>query len=432
MFRKPIIALAIFLTLLLPGVAYATGVTLGLGEVTAATGSNVGYFGSALAGSLVPVKVIDNSGEIIFYDEVSADANGTFSGNFVIPGIEAGVVTVVAGYGNDVSVQNLTVTRARQNSSSDSQHISTSSGSTTVSPSSGGTVSLNNEAMLSIPPGAIQSAFPVPVSVKKVTTPAVPSGFRVLSTTYRFSVDKQDHFSFSKPVTLTFNFDPSRLAPEEKPAVYYYDDNKGQWINIGGTVLGNTISVTVNHFTIFTVMAEESQSFHMRIMDICGHWAEKSIEKLMAIKALTGYPDGTFKPDKVITRAEFVTVLVKAFKLAPERGRVFSDTADHWAGGDIATAMANGIISGYSEKRFGPDDPVTREQMAVMTVKAAKLSLGGQVSFADAGDIPDWAKDFVTAAVQKGLMKGYPGNTFRPGDKATRAEAVTVVVNALK
>lgn len=120
--------------------------------------------------------------------------------------------------------------------------------------------------------------------------------------------------------------------------------------------------------------SEKEQAPAINLSDISGHWAKVNIEKLVALGAICGYPDGTFKPESTITRAEFATVLVKAFKLGAKQGKMFADTASHWAKDYIATASSYGIINGYDSARFGPDDPVTREQMAFMAVKAAKLN----------------------------------------------------------
>ena len=168
--------------------------------------------------------------------------------------------------------------------------------------------------------------------------------------------------------------------------------------------------------------------------DISGHWAEDNIKKLVAMGIISGYPDGAFLPDNAITRAEFAVMLEKAFKIAQQDGQVFADTAGHWAEKYIATATTYGIVNGYGDSSFGPDDPVTREQMAVMIIKAAKLSPAAgeaETQFADSGSISDWAVQAVAMVTKEGIMKGYLDNTFRPQGRATRAEAVTAVINAL-
>lgn len=168
------------------------------------------------------------------------------------------------------------------------------------------------------------------------------------------------------------------------------------------------------------------------LKDITNHWAGERINNLVAQGAIKGYPDGTFQPDATITRAEFTTVVVKAFNLTNSNGKVFTDTSGHWAKDYIATATAAGIVGGYNDNVFGPNDPVTREQMAAMVVKAANLTVAAaENQFADSSGIAGWAQKAVATAVNNQIIRGYPDNTFKPGGKATRAEAVTVIVNAL-
>lgn len=83
--------------------------------------------------------------------------------------------------------------------------------------------------------------------------------------------------------------------------------------------------------------------------DITGHWAETQVRKMMNQGIISGYPDGSFKPDEKITRAEFASLVVKGFKLSGGSGKVFADTADHWAKDFIATANAYGVVNGYSD-----------------------------------------------------------------------------------
>lgn len=166
-------------------------------------------------------------------------------------------------------------------------------------------------------------------------------------------------------------------------------------------------------------------------VDIAGHWAKDNIKKLLAAGASTGYPEGTYKPDNKITRAEFATLLVKAFQLSPASGKVFDDTAGHWARDYISTAAACGIVNGYSNSCFGPDEWITREQMAVMLVKAAGFKqAAGQKSFADDSQVSPWAKEAVAVSAEKQVINGYPDNSFRPFNTASRAEAATVIAKS--
>ncbi|MGI5822477.1 MAG: S-layer homology domain-containing protein [Dethiobacteria bacterium] len=162
--------------------------------------------------------------------------------------------------------------------------------------------------------------------------------------------------------------------------------------------------------------------------DIEGHWAQNTLQAMVDEEMISGYPDGTFKPNNNITRAEFATLLVKAFALEPGAGTVFDDTAEHWAKEAIATANYHRLVSGYSESSFGPDDPVTREQIAVMIVNAADAEpMFTAQAFTDSDDVASWAQEAVEKAAAAKLIAGYPDGTFRPKANATRAEAAVVL-----
>ncbi|MGR6836656.1 S-layer homology domain-containing protein [Syntrophomonas erecta] len=304
-----------------------------------------------------------------------------------------------------------------------------------ISPAKGGTVSLEDEASIDIPAGAVTKPGKVEVKIERLGTfPDLPAGCKLLkgSYVYAFSLDGGS-YSFAKKVTIKLKFDPDVLEGKEIPAIYYYDEATEQWVDLGGTVSGSAISVQVDHFTIFAVMTVIPEPREVALTDIDGHWAMDNIKKLVVQGAISGYPDGSFQPDNTITRAEFATVLVKAFKLENKGSHVFADTAGHWAEDYIACAAANEVASGYDGDKFGPDNLITREQMGVMIFKAAKLApIEEENRFADSAGISGWAREALAAATSNGIMKGYPDNTVNPQGNATRAEAVTVIVNALR
>ncbi len=167
--------------------------------------------------------------------------------------------------------------------------------------------------------------------------------------------------------------------------------------------------------------------------DLAGHWAEKGILEFVGLGVIKGYPDGSFRPDAEISRAEFACVLVNALGLKPQKHAVFDDTADHWAKDYINTAAAYGIVVGFDAKTFGPDLRITREQMAVMVGRVKRYAASpDDIIFKDNADISDWARVAVAASVKAGIMVGYPDNSFRPQGVSTRAEAVTVVLRISK
>jgi hypothetical protein len=301
----------------------------------------------------------------------------------------------------------------------------------TIKPGEGGTVKLGNQAAIEIPAGAMSGIKSVKVRIEQDSDPpGVPAGLTLLGDVYQFSVDSNTNYSFKKPVTITLWFDSSLVGHNMTPVIYYYDQAEEQWIKVGQEVSGNTIKAQVRHSGQFAVMAEALRS---PLTDISGHWAESKIRELVGRGAVSGYPDGTFKPDNNITRGEFVTVVVKVLELQPRSGPIFVDSAGHWAKDSIATAAYYGIVNGYSASTFGPDDYITREQMALMIVRALQINPASYAPpFTDSHLISSWAREAVATAAEKGIVNGYPDGTMRPLANATRAEAVTMVGNALK
>lgn len=169
--------------------------------------------------------------------------------------------------------------------------------------------------------------------------------------------------------------------------------------------------------------------------DIETSWAKESIERAAALGVVNGKPDGTFDPNGTLTRAEFVAMLLRTLEevqtVPMEASVAFTDTKGHWAENEISVAVSMGLASGYGNGKFGPDDSITREQLAVMLQKAWNLSKGGQINFTDGTSISAWAKDAVAAAVGAGLFTGYQDGSFRPQAKATRAEATVLLLRAL-
>lgn len=173
-------------------------------------------------------------------------------------------------------------------------------------------------------------------------------------------------------------------------------------------------------------------------MDTPGHWAEDVIKQMSGRKLVGGYPDGTFRPNEQITRAQFAAMLVRALKIVefPDDAAVFRDVPRNaWYRGAVGAAVSAGLVVGYSERIFGPNDPITREQMAVMLTRAVGAGYIPAVSddktldgYRDINDIALWARPSVSIMVKYDLMKGRTENQFAPQGTTTRAEAATVLL----
>ncbi|MNI06608.1 Endo-1,4-beta-xylanase A precursor [compost metagenome] len=282
------------------------------------------------------------------------------------------------------------------------------------------------------------------VTVEQVQhTSAVPVEANSRLVSKVFSVTKDKDGDFNKLVTITLPFDVSTIDPSKvELAVFWFNENTNKWIqldNIKIDWIGGKASGDVNHFTKFAVLAMVKSDGTAtkpvdNLIDISGHWAEQSIQRLIALGAINGYSNNSFQPDNRITRAEFVSILVKAFKLKQDGGQTFTDTKHHWASDAIGKAVSAGIVTGYSTEHFGPDDPITREQMALMVMRAAGIKPmdTAVVPFVDSAQISSWSQSAVAAVQEKGIISGYVDGSFKPQNLATRAEAATVIVKILK
>jgi hypothetical protein len=170
------------------------------------------------------------------------------------------------------------------------------------------------------------------------------------------------------------------------------------------------------------------------LQDIKGHWANAQIQNWVDLGLAAGYKDGTFKPDNTISRAEFITLVNHAFNLSDKSPAAYSDvhTSD-WFADEVAIAHSAGYISGYEDGSMRPNNPVSREEVAVMLAKILHLTQGNDSNldqFGDSQAISAWSKDFVSSVVAKGYMKGYPDHQYHPGASITRAEAVVALDHA--
>jgi hypothetical protein len=322
--------------------------------------------------------------------------------------------------------------------------VTSTTGSASVTPNAGGTISLNSTVTLNIPANALNGSNPVNVVIQQSSNPpAAPSGFMFLGTVYDFSIGGSESYTFNSPVTLTFTFDPSQVPAEGTPTVAYHDTSTNQWVSIGGTVSGDTITVSVSHFTMYAVMVKQAATTPPTPAQIfsdvpASYWASGTIDQFSTLGYIAGYPDGTFKPDNRITRAEFVTILDKALKLAaytPTTANFKDVSAGDWYYGSVESAVYAGFVTGCGNGGFAPNDPITRQEIAVILVNAcgkagtAQGSMNAQTSFSDDSSIAAWARGFVNEASQLGLIKGYPDSSFAPVQDATRAEACVMINN---
>ncbi|GIP30807.1 S-layer homology domain-containing protein [Paenibacillus sp. J2TS4] len=171
--------------------------------------------------------------------------------------------------------------------------------------------------------------------------------------------------------------------------------------------------------------------------DIAGYWAENYIRSAAAKGIVSGYPDGTFKPNNPVTRAEFTVMLAGNLKLEGQGAALAftdNDQIGRWAKQAVAQAVEAGIIDGYNDGSFRPNNRITRVEMAAMIARVLKQQLNTNVTtgFADDEAIPEWAKGAVEAIRKLGIVDGRGGNRFAANETATRAEATMMLLRMLE
>lgn len=171
-----------------------------------------------------------------------------------------------------------------------------------------------------------------------------------------------------------------------------------------------------------------------QLSDVRGHWAMEAIENAVESGYVKGYPDGSFRPDRPVSRAEFVSMVNNALQLRPQNKVAlnFSDVkASDWYYEEIAKAGYVRYAQGTSASTFSPESVITRQEAALMLSRfLPKVGMTGKEvleSYPDKGQIESWARDGVAITLNKGYMKGHANGLLAPLGTLTRAEAVTLI-----
>lgn len=193
----------------------------------------------------------------------------------------------------------------------------------------------------------------------------------------------------------------------------------------GGSLGGGSVTNTP---------AKENNVGQYGFSDMSGHWAQDKVNALAALGIVNGYNDGTFLPEKKVTRAEFSKMLCLTLGLEGDSYRAdYADvTPTDWYAPYVLALSGDGIVTGYNGY-FNPNDEITRQDAAVMTWRALwkkGVAKGSTVSFADDSQIASYAKDSVAILGGLGVINGYNGS-FNPAGNTTRAETASILNNVL-
>lgn len=238
-----------------------------------------------------------------------------------------------------------------------------------------------------------------------------------------------------KKLVLKFRFDASSVKNKKSLVVKKLNPDTGVYEFVGGKLdgLAPVIEVEVDDLGVYSVNEFENAFNDLKE----AHWAYDEIGALVSREIFKGVDEAHFDDKRKITRSEFVATLVRALQLEEADGAVdLTDIDGKWYTDELKTAAQYGIIE--NEGAFKPVDVISREDMAVMLVKALGLKSDVSVEdaqkaleqFSDAGALSETSKAYVAKATEAGLIKGIDGS-FVPSGEASRAEAAIVIFRLL-
>lgn len=236
---------------------------------------------------------------------------------------------------------------------------------------------------------------------------------------------------FNKPLIIRLKPDSTLNAQH---AGIYNIAADGRLEYVGGEWINGELTAQIDHFSIYAVL-EVTKQFD----DVAaGYWAHDIITGLAGRQIVQGTTAAAFEPRRLMGRAEFAALLVRALRLKGQAENRFNDVADgSWYADAVSAAYGAGIVKGRSASLFDPKTPVTRQEMAVMLLKAYSIKAadsaapGEALPYSDADKIDEWAITSIQSAHKLGLIKGREHNTFAPDAYMTRAEAAQAIYRLL-
>ncbi|RJX37969.1 S-layer homology domain-containing protein [Paenibacillus pinisoli] len=242
--------------------------------------------------------------------------------------------------------------------------------------------------------------------------------------------------TFSRYVERYINLGLSKIS--DSATVLQWDEELGELRFVPARFENegvNTVAVIHSREDGVYLVVDQAVSF----ADMEGHWGRQEVERLAAKGIIQGRGAGQFDPSGSVTRAETAALLVRALGIVPsESASSFTDMEDKWYASSVAAAQKAGLITGYNDDTFRPDDKVTRQELAVMMGRAIAYAGGAghkptvRGHMADTDRIAPWALESVEQALELGIIKGDDSGSFRPQAAATRAEMAAMLSRMLQ
>lgn len=235
----------------------------------------------------------------------------------------------------------------------------------------------------------------------------------------------------SLPYTLKAGQDPSGVV------VYYLDgDGNIHRCETMYDVRTKSVIFTTDHFSLYMVGYDPAAAWKDPYSDVAqGAWYYDAVRFVTENGLMSGFGNGLFGPDEALSRAQLAQILYSKEGRPAATGTLFTDvTAGMWYANAIAWAAEKGVVSGYGDGRFGPDDNITREQLAVMLWRYAgsPAPSAKELDLVDSSGASPFALDALRWAVENKILSGYGDGQLAPQGPATRAQAAQMLKNFME
>jgi len=266
-----------------------------------------------------------------------------------------------------------------------------------------------------------------------VSQNTLPNGINKEEVVIGLSLKHEGQF----PGALNLEINAGKENAGKSLHLYYIKNNTFELMGTYKVAADGKVVIEFTHASEYILTTQNITLFN----DVDTHWAKDFIYYLAGKGVIKGIGDNSFAPNSKITRAQFVTILasISGEDMTKYTTSKFNDVkSTDWFASRVSWASDTGIISGVGQNNFAPNENITREQMAVMIVRFAKVmnyNLNATVdenTFADASKISSYAVEAVKQVQQADIIKGMGNNQFAPKVSATRAEACTMLTKLIK
>ena len=252
--------------------------------------------------------------------------------------------------------------------------------------------------------------------------------------TVQLSLAHDGEFGFTLTLTAPVGTENKGLWAN----LYHYNTTKKQMLFETSAQVDSSgnVALKFTHASEYAIVLDES-SHELPFTDTAkGAWYQGAVEYVYRNGIMTGTSATTFSPNTAMNRAMVAQILYNLEGQPTVTGEsTFTDSNTHWAAKAIAWAQKTGVVSGYGNNTFRPNQAVTREELAQMLYNYAEYkqydltASGDLIAFPDGNNVQGWAKTAMSWANGNQLINGFEDDTLRPGGDSTRAQAASILMN---